>query len=501
MEKSMIIVGGGIAGLVTGCYARMNGFKTTIFEMHSVPGGLCTAWTRKGYTWDISMHMLTNSRKGPFRKMWEELGVVGQRQFHYHEEFSRIEGRDKQLAIGTDRDALEKAMLSISPADAKLIHGFLNLLYGKGIMAAASLTPSELMGPGETLRTVFAILPIMGKMVKFSKTTIQDFAGRFKNPFLRNVIRFCIDGPGWPMKEFPLVGMAGFLQSGMVDAGVPLGGSQKIMYELAEQFTKNCGEIFYKARVKDIIIENGKACGVRMENGDEHRADLVVWAADGHHLIFDILGGRYMNDAVREMYEKWIPVMPLVHVSMGLNRDLSKEPARITFELETPIRVAGEDRSWISFLHHSFDPSMAPAGKSAAEVWYPCDYDYWEKLSHDRPKYEAEKKRIARETIAALDRKWPGFAGQVEVVDVSTPVTYVRYTGNWKGSPDGWYITTKNMAKQKPVRSLPGPSGLYMVGQWTAPFTGTVMAALTGRQLIQILCKKEGRGLITSYKK
>jgi phytoene dehydrogenase-like protein len=499
MEKSMIIVGGGIAGLATGCYARMNGFKATIFEMHSVPGGLCTAWTRKGYTWDISMHMVTNSRKGPFRKMWEELGVVGKRQFHYHTEFSRIEGKDKRLAISIDRKAIEKTMVAISPADEKLINEFLNLLYGRGIMSAASLTPQELMSPLETLRAVFAILPLLGKMRKYAKTTIQDFAARFKDPFLRNAIRFCIDGPAWPMKEFPFVGMAGFLQSGMVDAGVPLGGSQKVMYELAEQFTKNCGEIFYRARVKDLIVENGKACGVRMENGDERRADIVVWAADGHHLIYDILGGRYVNDVIREMYEKWIPVMPLVHVMMGVNRDLSKEPARLSFELEIPIKVAGEDRSWISFIHRSFDPSMAPEGKSAAEVWYPCDYDHWEKLSCDKSKYEAEKKRIAKETIAALDRKWPGFAAQVEVVDVSTPVTYVRYTGNWKGSPDGWYITTKNMTKQKPVRSLPGLAGLYMAGQWTAPFTGTVTAALTGRQLIQMLCKKEGRGFKTSY--
>ena len=47
MNKSMIIVGAGIAGLSTGCYAQMNGYQSTIFEMHSIPGGLCTAWKRK----------------------------------------------------------------------------------------------------------------------------------------------------------------------------------------------------------------------------------------------------------------------------------------------------------------------------------------------------------------------------------------------------------------------------------------------------------------------
>lgn len=69
--------------------------------------------------------------------------------------------------------------------------------------------------------------------------------------------------------------------------------------------------------------------------------------------------------------------------------------------------------------------------------------------------------------------------------------TSVRYTGNWRASPDGWYITAEN-ARAQPLRTLPGLSDLYMAGQWTAPFTGTVMAALTGRQVVQLLCTRDG---------
>jgi phytoene dehydrogenase-like protein len=133
-----------------------------------------------------------------------------------------------------------------------------------------------------------------------------------------------------------------------------------------------------------------------------------------------------------------------------------------------------------------------------AEVWYATQYDYWDRLARDRARYEEEKKKIADLTIAELDKRWPGFASRIEVVDVPTPVTYVRYTGNWKGSTDGWYITTENMTVQKSVRSLPGLSDFYMVGQWTAPFTGTVMAALSGRQLIELLCDKSKTPFITA---
>ena len=131
-------------------------------------------------------------------------------------------------------------------------------------------------------------------------------------------------------------------------------------------------------------------------------------------------------------------------------------------------------------------------------MWFATQYDYWEELARDRVKYDAEKKRIADFTIAALDKRWPGFASQVEVVDVPTPATYFRYTGNWKGSPDGWYVTPENMMKQDMLRSLLGLSDFYMVGQWTVPFSGTVMAALSGRQLIQLLCKQSGNPFRTS---
>ena len=75
MEKSIIIIGAGIAGLSAGCYGQMNGYRTQIFEMHDLPGGLCTSWKRKGYTFDGCIHWLVGSRPGTeFHRIWEELG-------------------------------------------------------------------------------------------------------------------------------------------------------------------------------------------------------------------------------------------------------------------------------------------------------------------------------------------------------------------------------------------------------------------------------------------
>jgi phytoene dehydrogenase-like protein len=75
-EKLIIIIGAGLAGLSAGCYAPMNGYRTRIFEMHDIPGGLCTSWRRKRYTFDGCIHYLTGSRFGTYHRIFEELGAV-----------------------------------------------------------------------------------------------------------------------------------------------------------------------------------------------------------------------------------------------------------------------------------------------------------------------------------------------------------------------------------------------------------------------------------------
>lgn len=498
MNKSVIIVGAGISGLTAGFYAQMNGFQTTIFESHKIPGGLCTAWKRKGYKFDISMHMVTGSASGPLHQLWMELGIAENFEFHYHDLALHIDGMGSKLSYTNDKKKLAEDMLAISPEDAPLIREYTELLFAKDMMNAASLKPDELQTIFEKLRVLPHVLPVIPKFIKYKSTTIQDFALRFKHPFLRSAVRFFIDSPGWPMPQFPLAIMAGFMKSSVTEAGAPIGGSQKVVLHIANLFKKHGGEIKYESNVTNLIIENDKVKGIVLDNGTEVRADIVIWAGDGHMLIFDILGGKYLNEKIRKMYSNWMPVRPVVHVMMGVNRDFSAEPHRIIFQPDEPITIAGEEHKWITVLHHCFDKTMAPEGKSAVEVWYDTEYEYWEILSKNPLEYEAEKKRIADYTIAQLEKRWPGFTSQVEVVDVPTPATYKRFTGNWKGSPDGWYITLENYTETKPVRNLPGLDNLYMTGQWTMPFTGTIMAALSGRQAVQLLCKKEEIRFVSS---
>ncbi len=491
MEKSVIIVGSGIAGLTAGYYARLNGFNTTIFESHTIPGGLCTAWKRKGYTFDISMHLLTGSIKGAHNKMWKELGIIDSIRFHVHDHYAMIDGGEKKLIYYTDRQKVEEQMMKISPLDEKRISKFIKMIYGPDILDAASLRPNELSSFTEKMKVFPKILPLMKYFITESRNTLQNFSEGFNDPFLRDAVRFIADGPGWPMPQYPMLALAGFINSTVIKSGVPLGGSQAVAFKIAESFEKAGGEFRYKSYISDLIIKENTVKGIRLEDGSEHLADYIIWAGDGHKLLFDILKGKYMDDRIQKMYEKWIPVKPIVHVMMGVNMDFATEPHRIIFKPLKTETIAGERRKWLCMLHHSFDPSMAPAGKSVVEVWYDSDFEFWEKLHGNMDKYKSEKQKIADYTISELEIRYPGFRNQVEVIDVPTPMTYKRYTDNWKGSPDGWYLTNENLTKGEPVHRLPRLDNLFTAGQWTAPYTGTVIAALSGRQAIELICYRE----------
>ena len=127
------------------------------------------------------------------------------------------------------------------------------------------------------------------------------------------------------------------------------------------------------------------------------------------------------------------------------------------------------------------------------------DHAYWKALAEDHERYEAEKKDIAIKVIGQLEQLYPGITDQVEAVDVATPLTYERYTGNWQGSMEGWLITTETMGMafgKGMDKTLPGLEGFYMVGQWVEPGGGLPPAATSGRGVIQTICKEDSRPFV-----
>jgi phytoene dehydrogenase-like protein len=139
---------------------------------------------------------------------------------------------------------------------------------------------------------------------------------------------------------------------------------------------------------------------------------------------------------------------------------------------------------------------MAPPGKSVLEVTLRTRYTYWETLRQDRQRYRAEKERVAEAVIAQLEPRFPGLKGQIEVIDVATPLTTHRYTGN-KDAFDGLLAPDLSglLRGRGLVRALPGLHDFYLVGQW-AGFPGLPVVAGMGRSLIRFLRRRDGRPFI-----
>jgi phytoene dehydrogenase-like protein len=490
MEKSVIIIGAGTAGLSTGIYGQMNGYKTSIFEMDIKPGGLCTAWERKGYIIDGCLHWLVGtSAESSFHRLWQEVGVLQGKEIINLDQYCRIEGQDGKVFIFyTAVDSLEKHMLEIAPEDAALIAEVTGAVRHFTRFNPPVDKAAELYSPLDNIKNLAAMSPFLGDMRKWGKITVKEMAERFKNPLLRL---------GW-QTAFPpeFSAFAALMQLSYMsakNAGYIIGGSLEVSLSMEKRYLDLGGKIAYNSRVTKVLVENNRAVGIRLEDGSEHRADYVVSAADGHATIFEMLEEKYIDDTIRDYY-RGMPLFPgLVFIGLGVNSTFSDVPqafSGMVIPLEKPITIGGKENKVLFARIHSFDRTLAPEGKTLVTVMIESEYTYWETLSQDTAKYKAEKERIAVAVVAALSKRFTGLAGKLEMWDVATPMTFLRYTGNWKGSYEGWLLTPRNFTLQM-KKTLPGLDNFYMVGQWVAPGGGLPSGLITGYHLVQVLCKRD----------
>ena len=121
------------------------------------------------------------------------------------------------------------------------------------------------------------------------------------------------------------------------------------------------------------------------------------------------------------------------------------------------------------------------------------NFEYWEELRRDDPaRYREEKQRVGEAVVEALEAELGDIRSHVEVVDVATPATWHRYTGNWRGSYEGFLPTRKTMMKSLGF-TLPGLARFHMNGQWVSVGGGLPPAGMNGRALARRLCRQYGR--------
>ncbi len=491
--KSIIIIGAGLGGLATGCYGQMNGYKTKIFEMQDKPGGVCVSWKRRGYTFDYAVHNLFGVTPNSVNNhMWQELGALkGLKTYSFKEVVQVEDTNGKVFTVYADLQKLEEHMKELAPSDEKIIVEFIKAarrFSGYDLFAAMS------GGMGTRLK----MLPLLGALMKYSKITLKDYAEKFADPFLRKAFATIqYDIPDVPV-VIALIFLA-TLNNG--DGGWPIGGSIALSRNIEKRYLALGGEVAYRSKVKQIIVKNNTAVGVQLDDGSEHFADLVVSGADGYSTIFNMLQGKYVNDAIRAYYKGYPKAQAFgLEVWYGVARDLAKEPHAIVLFLEHTIRIEGKERDRLDIEVFSFDPSLAPLSKTVIKVVAESDYDYWKELSQNLEKYRFEKQKVAELIVEELEKRFPGLKSQIEATDVVTPVSAEHWTSSYRGC-QAWGAPkeyAKEISRNGVSKTLPGLHNFYMVGQWSVGTVGLNTACLTGRNLIRDLCKNDQKKFSTT---
>ena len=494
-KKSMIIIGAGLAGLSTGCYAQMNGYESKIFEHHSVPGGVAAVWKRGDYLIDGGIHFLIGHRPGnSIYDVYSEICDIQSIELEDMTTYLRFVDKTgkKSIEFTQDIEKLERDLLQLAPEDENEIRNFVKevrslkdspLLSDMGMSTA----PLELRGRLDSLKEMWQMRGFMKYFIgKYSKSA-AEYAEHFQNPFLKTVFTwlFSPDGPIWFVIMILVMAASGLL-------GLFKGGCHTFVRAIEKRYKLLGGQIQYRAKVDKIIVEDDTAVGVLLADGSEYRADVVVSAADGRSTIFNLLEGNYIDDKIKKRYDTWKTYDPMIAVSLGISRTFEDEAPLNAFMQKEPIHLSDREVPLLFLRVFNHGDVFAPEGKSVIQIILETEWDYWNDLQKDRAQYEKAKENLAQDLIDRLDKIFPGIRSQVEMIDVTTPYTTWRYTLNDRGSPMGWLMTKSTLMEQIP-RTLPGLDNFYMAGHWVLPGGGVPSSIYTGRNVIQILCKNEGK--------
>ena len=485
MSKKIIIVGAGIAGLTAGIYARRSGFDVTLIEQHSISGGMCTSWKRKGYLFEGAMHWLTGSSpKTKIHKVWRDTGALNDdTAIFLHDPFISVECGGETICLYRDIDKTAKHLLSIAPEDEKLIHQLVKDVKSLSkmqmpvfdIKGVKSKEPQKM-----SLGVMFEMLPALPTMNRLGKLSCREYIGRFSNKGIQRLLRVVPDD----YKASSLIFTLATLNSG--DGGYPEGGSLALASRMEKTFIDLGGNLLLNTQVQKINIEKGVATGVTLSD-KTLTADAVIVSQETISAVNQLFD-RPLNEPWLEELSKNAKSTNCTFVGIGVRAEM---PSLIPeWKLSAPIHYAEETLEHLSFYSYSGYDGYAPKGGTAITTAFLSNtYDFWKKAK-DEGNYKELKQALAEQICKALCEKYPQATDNIEVIDIATPLTYERYTSAYQGS---WMtdIGTKDKMTQYPstVKSV---QNLYFAGHRLIPPGGLPAAAMSGRNAVQHICRQFG---------
>jgi phytoene dehydrogenase-like protein len=171
---------------------------------------------------------------------------------------------------------------------------------------------------------------------------------------------------------------------------------------------------------------------------------------------------------------------------VGIRAKITETP---TFDLPEPIVCGGISYPELFFSNYSGYEGYASEGCTALTIVYMDDtYDFWKKAK-DEGRYETEKQKLAEQISRVICAKYPQAEGNIEIINIATPLTYERYTGAYHGSWMG--IMNKGDKQTQYPGFLESVKNVYFFAGHRMSSTGGMPVALkSGRKAAQLVCRQ-----------
>ncbi|MBA0676685.1 hypothetical protein Goari_018152 [Gossypium aridum] len=480
-----IVIGSGIGGLVAATQLAVKGAKVLVLEKYVIPGGSSGYYQRDGYTFDVgSSVMFGFSDQGNLNLITQALAAVGREMdvipdpttvhFHLPNNLSVQVHREYSEFINelTSKFPHEKEGILKFYGECWKIFNALNSLQLKSLEEPIYLFGQFFQKPLECLTLAYYLPQNAG-----------DIARKYvKDPDLLSFID----------AECFIVSTVNALRTPMINAGMvlcdrhfgginyPVGGVGGIAKSLAEGLIDQGSEILYKANVTNIIIDQGKAVGVKISDGREFFAQTIISNATRWDTFGKLLKAENLPKEEENFQKVYVKAPSFLSIHMGVKADvLPPDTDCHHFVLEDDwTRLEEPYGSIFLSIPTVLDSSLAPKGRHILHIFTTSPLEDWEGLP---PKdYEAKKELIADEIIGRLEKKlFPGLKSSIVFKEVGTPKTHRRYLARDMG-------TYGPMPRQIPKGLLGMPfnttgiSGLYCVGDSCFPGQGVIAVAFSG---------------------